>query len=74
MVKLEMAMAYFVLKWKNAMINGIATPPPPTPAMLDSAIIRAKTNSPQTSRPVGGKGDLCSHSPIVALSFLVQIM
>ena len=59
MVKLDIAMADFVLKWKKPMIRGMATPPPPTPAIFDKAIINAKTRSPAISTGYGGKGDLC---------------
>ena len=72
MVKLEIAIASLVLKWKNTMIRGMATPPPPTPAMLDKAMIKANTTKPTISKGFGGKGDLCSHLPIVAPSYLMQ--
>lgn len=54
-VKLETATAYFVCKWKNAMANGVDTPPPPTPAMLLNVLKMAKQIHPPTSSPVGGK-------------------
>lgn len=63
MLMLEIAMAGFVLNPKNAMIIGIATPPPPTPATFERAIIKAKTMIPPISIGYTGKTSLWSHTP-----------
>lgn len=52
--KLEIAIAGLVVKWNMAMTTGIATPPPPIPATLLSAMIKAKTMIPPISRGMTG--------------------
>ena len=59
----EMAMAGLVEKRNKAMMIGMATPPPPTPAILLNAIIKAKTKMPAISRGSTGKTFLWPQKP-----------
>ena len=63
MEKLDKATAGFVVKWKNAMINETAIPPPPMPATTQSAMTSENVKSPPISSPVGGITFLCPQYP-----------
>ena len=69
---LDIAIAGFVLKWKNAMRIGIAMLPPPVPAIFASDIKRLNTISPHPSVVVIGKIPLCLQKPIVCPFFIWQ--
>ena len=56
--RLDIAMAGFVGNTNIAMMFGMATPPPPMPAMFDKAMITAKTIMPPISSGSTGKTSL----------------
>ena len=60
-VKLEIATAGLVVKWKKAIIRDTAIPPPPIPATVQRAIMKAKVASPANSFSSGGITALCPH-------------
>ena len=47
--KPDIAIAFFILKVKNVIQKGITTPPPPTPAIVLSAITKERTIVPINS-------------------------
>ena len=63
MEKLDTAIAGFVVNLNVAMIIGIATPPPPIPAMLLSAMTMENMMMPPISSPWTGKTYLWPQKP-----------
>ena len=55
----EIAMAFFMGKPKNVIQKGITTPPPPIPAMVESAMTTGSTINPANSELNIGKIYLC---------------
>lgn len=57
-LRLDIAIACFVLNSKNAMIRATAIPPPPIPATVHKAMIKANVNTPIISVILVGKTPL----------------
>ena len=72
MEKLEIAIAGLVVKPNIAMRMEIATPPPPTPATFDRAMMMEKTKMPAISRGRTGSTSLWPHSLSVLTPQMVQ--
>jgi hypothetical protein len=62
-LKLEIATAGLVVKLKKAMMSEMAMPPPPTPATVQSPIMKANTKTPMISILSVGNTLLWSQTP-----------